>query len=1216
MGLSFQANSQAIVTSAGKSGLCNFTLCTDDCELLKYTGRCESTTSTVETPTTETTMTVTTTPTATSTCTCDNHGQRMSAGQAIVTSAGKSGLCNFTLCTDDCELLKYTGRCESTTSTVESPTTETTMTVTTTPTATSTCTCDNHGQRMSAGQAIVTSAGKSGLCNFTLCTDDCELLKYTGRCESTTSTVETPKTETTMTVTTTPTATSTCTCDNHGQRMSAGQAIVTSAGKSGLCNFTLCTDDCELLKYTGRCESTTSTVETPTTETTMTVTTTPTATSTCTCDNHGQRMSAGQAIVTSAGKSGLCNFTLCTDDCELLKYTGRCESTTSTVETPTTETTMTVTTTPTATSTCTCDNHGQRMSAGQAIVTSAGKSGLCNFTLCTDDCELLKYTGRCESTTSTVETPTTETTMTVTTKPTATSTCTCDNHGQRMSAGQAIVTSAGKSGLCNFTLCTDDCELLKYTGRCESTTSTVETPKTETTMTVTTTPTATSTCTCDNHGQRMSAGQAIVTSAGKSGLCNFTLCTDDCELLKYTGRCESTTSTVETPTTETTMTVTTTPTATSTCTCDNHGQRMSAGQAIVTSAGKSGLCNFTLCTDDCELLKYTGRCESTTSTVETPTTETTMTVTTTPTATSTCTCDNHGQRMSAGQAIVTSAGKSGLCNFTLCTDDCELLKYTGRCESTTSTVETPTTETTMTVTTKPTATSTCTCDNHGQRMSAGQAIVTSAGKSGLCNFTLCTDDCELLKYTGRCESTTSTVETPTTETTMTVTTKPTATSTCTCDNHGQRMSAGQAIVTSAGKSGLCNFTLCTDDCELLKYTGRCESTTSTVETPTTETTMTVTTTPTATSTCTCDNHGQRMSAGQAIVTSAGKSGLCNFTLCTDDCELLKYTGRCESTTSTVETPTTETTMTVTTTPTATSTCTCDNHGQRMSAGQAIVTSAGKSGLCNFTLCTDDCELLKYTGRCESTTSTVETPTTETTMTVTTKPTATSTCTCDNHGQRMSAGQAIVTSAGKSGLCNFTLCTDDCELLKYTGRCESTTSTVETPKTETTMTVTTTPTATSTCTCDNHGQRMSAGQAIVTSAGKSGLCNFTLCTDDCELLRYTGRCESTTSTVETPTTETTMTVTTTPTATSTCTCDNHGQRMSAGQAIVTSVGKSGLCNFTLCTDDCELLKYTGRCESTTSTVETPTTETTMPVTTTPTATSTCTCDNHGQRMSAD
>ncbi|XP_051885680.1 mucin-2-like [Pristis pectinata] len=645
-----------------------------------------TTQSTTTTTTTETTpyriqpTSATTSPTTV--CSCTVHGRKLLPGQATVTSAGKSGLCNFTMCTDDCELVKYTGRCESTTSTPE------VTTVTPTHEGTTTCTCNADGQTMVPGQATVTSAGKSGLCNFTMCTKDCELVKYTGRCESTTSTPEVSST----TVTPTHAVSTGCSCHIDGQTMAPGQATVTSAGKSGLCNFTMCTKDCELVKYTGRCESTTSTPEVSST----TVTPTHAVSTGCSCLVDGQTMAPGQATVTSAGKSGLCNFTMCTKDCELVKYTGRCESTTSTPEVSST----TVTPTHAVSTGCSCLVDGQTMAPGQATVTSAGKSGLCNFTMCTKDCELVKYTGRCESTTSTPEVSST----TVTPTHAVSTGCSCHVDGQTMAPGQATVTSAGKSGLCNFTMCTKDCELVKYTGRCESTTSTPEVSST----TVTPTHAVSTGCSCHVDGQTMAPGQATVTSAGKSGLCNFTMCTKDCELVKYTGRCESTTSTPEVSST----TVTPTHAVSTGCSCHVDGQTMAPGQAIVTSSTKSGLCNFIMCTWNCETMKYAGRCESTTST---PEVTTSTTVTPTHEGTTTCTCNADGQTMAPGQATVTSAGKSGLCNFTMCTEDCKLVKYTGRCERTTSTPGVSST----TVTPTHEGTTTCTCNADGQTMAPG-----------------------------------------------------------------------------------------------------------------------------------------------------------------------------------------------------------------------------------------------------------------------------------------------------------------------------------------------------------------------------------------------------------------------------------------------------------------------------------------------------------------
>ena len=74
--------------------------------------------------------------------------------------------------------------------------------------------------------------------------------------------------------------------------------------------------------------------------------------------------------------------------------------------------------------------------------------------------------------------------------------------------GQAIVTSS-KSGLCNFTLCTKSCDVLKYTGKCQTTTAPTTTLETTTTVTVTpSTPESTS-CTCTANGEILSPGKCI-----------------------------------------------------------------------------------------------------------------------------------------------------------------------------------------------------------------------------------------------------------------------------------------------------------------------------------------------------------------------------------------------------------------------------------------------------------------------------------------------------------------------------------------------------------------------------------------------------------------------------------------------------------------------------------------------------------------------------------
>ncbi|XP_067833067.1 mucin-2-like [Heptranchias perlo] len=1258
-------NWQAIVHSAGKSGFCNFTLCTESCQIFNYTGKCQTTTAPTTTPSTpESTTTVTITPssTATTTCSCKTNGQILSPGQAIVSSAGKSGFCNFTLCTESCQIFNYTGKCQTTTAPTTTPSTpESTTTVTITPssTATTTCSCKTNGQILSPGQAIVHSAGKSGFCNFTLCTESCQIFNYTGKCQTTTAPTTTPSTpESTTTVTITPssTATTTCSCKTNGQILSPGQAIVHSAGKSGFCNFTLCTESCQIFNYTGKCQTTTAPTTTPSTpESTTTVTITPssTATTTCSCKTNGQILSPGQAIVSSAGKSGFCNFTLCTESCQIFNYTGKCQTTTAPTTTPSTpESTTTVTITPssTATTTCSCKTNGQILSPGQAIVHSAGKSGFCNFTLCTESCQIFNYTGKCQTTTAPTTTPSTPestTTVTITPSSTATTTCSCKTNGQILSPGQAIVSSAGKSGFCNFTLCTESCQIFNYTGKCQTTTAPTTTPSTpESTTTVTITPssTATTTCSCKTNGQILSPGQAIVHSAGKSGFCNFTLCTESCQIFNYTGKCQTTTAPTTTPSTpESTTTVTITPssTATTTCSCKTNGQILSPGQAIVSSAGKSGFCNFTLCTESCQIFNYTGKCQTTTAPTTTPSTpESTTTVTITPssTATTTCSCKTNGQILSPGQAIVHSAGKSGFCNFTLCTESCQIFNYTGKCQTTTAPTTTPSTPestTTVTITPSSTATTTCSCKTNGQILSPGQAIVSSAGKSGFCNFTLCTESCQIFNYTGKCQTTTAPTTTPSTPestTTVTITPSSTATTTCSCKTNGQILSPGQAIVHSAGKSGFCNFTLCTESCQIFNYTGKCQTTTAPTTTPSTpESTTTVTITPssTATTTCSCKTNGQILSPGQAIVSSAGKSGFCNFTLCTESCQIFNYTGKCQTTTAPTTTPSTpESTTTVTITPssTATTTCSCKTNGQILSPGQAIVHSAGKSGFCNFTLCTESCQIFNYTGKCQTTTAPTTTPSTPestTTVTITPSSTATTTCSCKTNGQILSPGQAIVSSAGKSGFCNFTLCTESCQIFSYTGKCQTTTAPTTTPSTpESTTTVTITPssTATTTCSCKTNGQILSPGQAIVHSAGKSGFCNFTLCTESCQIFNYTGKCQTTTAPTTTPSTpESTTTVTITPssTATTTCSCKTNGQILSPGQAIVHSAGKSGFCNFTLCTESCQIFNYTGKCQTTTAPTTTPSTpESTTTVTITPssTATTTCSCKTNGQILS--
>ncbi|XP_043562375.1 mucin-2 [Chiloscyllium plagiosum] len=252
---------------------------------------------------------------------------------------------------------------------VTSEQSETTF-ITTSPTTV--CSCQINGQMLSPGQAVVTSVGKSDLCNFTLCTKSCEIVKYTGKCHTTTAPTTTPsETATTVTVTPTTTETTRCSCHANGQTLSPGQAVVTSVGKSGLCNFTICTKSCEIMTYTGKCQTTTAPTTTPS-ETTTTVTVTPTSTETtrCSCHANGQTLSPGQAVVTSVGKSDLCNFTLCTKSCEIVKYTGKCHTTTAPT-TPLSETATTVTVTPTTTETtrCSCHANGQTLSPERQKVT-------------------------------------------------------------------------------------------------------------------------------------------------------------------------------------------------------------------------------------------------------------------------------------------------------------------------------------------------------------------------------------------------------------------------------------------------------------------------------------------------------------------------------------------------------------------------------------------------------------------------------------------------------------------------------------------------------------------------------------------------------------------------------------------------------------------------------------------------------------------------------
>ncbi|XP_072373786.1 uncharacterized protein [Scyliorhinus torazame] len=182
-----------------------------------------------------------------------------------------------------------------------------------------------------------------------------------------------------------------------------------------------------------------------------------------------------------------------------------------TLSTLTTETTSGQSETTSATSLpstiCSCSVNGKMLSPGQAIVTSS-KSGVCNFTLCTKSCEILKYTGKCHTTTAPSTTLEPTTTVTVTPSTTETTSCSCTVNGEVLSPGQAIVTSS-RSGVCNFTLCTKSCEILKYTGKCHTTTAPSTTLEPTTTVTVTPSTTETTSCSCTVNGEILSPGKCI-----------------------------------------------------------------------------------------------------------------------------------------------------------------------------------------------------------------------------------------------------------------------------------------------------------------------------------------------------------------------------------------------------------------------------------------------------------------------------------------------------------------------------------------------------------------------------------------------------------------------------------------------------------------------------------------------------------------------------------
>ncbi|XP_069750392.1 uncharacterized protein [Narcine bancroftii] len=1117
--------------------------------------------------------------------------------QAIVTSSGKLGLCNFTLCMDNCEVLKYKGTCESTTSTVETATTASIITVSPAPTASSICTCENDGQKMPAVRKWICKH------KYRMQSTDCPVAMEEG--QSTSQSMEkvagghyaefgrtslfltgSATTDTSQNLHDSDVKPSTSKMANDPVPTISAR-VHESHGKKALKDKKRDTSS-----FLSLIRGTRSVLVQPLSEQVrkwickhkyrMQSTDCPVAM------EEGQSTSQSMEKV-AGGHYAEFGRTSLFFECNTLTGSATTDTSQNLHDSDVKPSTSKMANDPVPTiSARVHESHGKKAlkdkkrdtssflslirgtrsvlvqplsEQDQAIVTSSGKLGLCNFTLCMDNCEVLKYKGTCESTTSTVETATTASIITVSPAPTASSICTCENDGQKMPAVRKWICKH------KYRMQSTDCPVAMEEG--QSTSQSMEkvagghcaefgrtslfltgSATTDTSQNLHDSDVKPSTSKMANDPVPTISAR-VHESHGKKALKDKKRDTSS-----FLSLIRGTRSVLVQPLSEQVrkwickhkyrMQSTDCPVAMEEGQSTSQSMEKVAGGHCAEFGRTSLFLTGSATTDTSQNLHDSDVKPSTSKMANDPV----------PTI-SARVHESHGKKAlkdkkrdtssflslirgtrsalvqplsEQDQAIVTSSGKSALCNFTPCMDNCEVLKYKGTCESTTRTVETATTASIITVSPAPTASSICTCENDGQKMPADQAIVTSAGKSALCNFTPCMDNCEVLKYKGTCESTTSTVETATTASIITVFPAPTASSICTCENDGQKLPADQAIVTSAGKSALCNFTPCMDNCEVLKYKGTCESATSTVETTTTASIITVSPAPTASSICTCENDGQKMPADQTIVTSSGKSALCNFTPRMDNFEVLKYKGTCESTTSTVETATTASIIAVSPAPTASSICTCENDGQKMPADQAIVTSAGKSALCNFTPCMDNCEVLKYKGTCESATSTVETTTTASIITVSPAPTASSICTCENDGQKMPADQAIVTSSGKSALWNFTPCMDNCEVRKYKGTCESTTSTIETAATASLMTVSPAPTASSICTCENEGQKMPADQVIVTSAGKSGLCNFTLCLDNCEVLKYKGTCESTTSTVETPTTETTMTVTTIPTAT--------------------------------------------------------------------------------------
>ncbi|XP_078405721.1 mucin-5B-like [Cetorhinus maximus] len=397
---------------------------------------------------------------------------------------------------------------------------------------------------------------------------------YTGKCETTTAPTTTPET-TTVTVTPTTTETTTCSCTDNGQILSPGQAI-----------------------YTGKCETTTVPTTTPET-TTVTVTPTTTETTTCSCTANGQILSPGQAI-----------------------YTGKCETTTAPTTTPET-TTVTVTPTTTETTTCSCTDNGQILSPEcfvmNVVTVHFEKRFVVSIGLQMREAALgemyffMLYTS---------ETMIPDFTFTFTHQ--WLKTLNVSTRAAHLHFHIALTFLPFKSDLEMYSIVV--LVVLNYTGKCETTTAPTTTPET-TTVTVTPTTTETTTCSCTDNGQILSPGQATVSSAGKSGLCNFTLCTKSCELLKYTGKCETTTAPTTTPE-STTVTVTPTTTETTTCSCTANGKILSPGETVYNTTDKAGWCFYALCSENCKIMKHMEPCKNIT--LSQPTTQTSTVMTAPP----------------------------------------------------------------------------------------------------------------------------------------------------------------------------------------------------------------------------------------------------------------------------------------------------------------------------------------------------------------------------------------------------------------------------------------------------------------------------------------------------------------------------------------------------------------------------------------------------------